>query len=224
MLRFALFDLDDTLYGAETGLWPAIGHRIELFMVERLGLAAAEVRALRHQYFLEFGTTLNGLRQYNGVDPDDYLAFVHAVPLEQYLAPNPALDQMLARLPLTKAIFTNADAGHARRVIQRLDIARHFQSIVDIRTLGFVNKPDPRAYQLALGLLGADPRACVLVDDAVRNLVPAHALGMLTVLVGPASEPAPGVDYVIPNILSLEAALIHSGRLAAAQPQAREAA
>ena len=46
MLRFALFDLDDTLYAAATGLWPAIGRRIELFMVERLGLPAGSLDGL----------------------------------------------------------------------------------------------------------------------------------------------------------------------------------
>ena len=40
-----LFDLDDTLYAAECGLWPAIGQRITQYMIERLGLPPASVGA-----------------------------------------------------------------------------------------------------------------------------------------------------------------------------------
>ncbi|MCC6188569.1 MAG: pyrimidine 5'-nucleotidase [Anaerolineales bacterium] len=222
MLCFALFDLDDTLYAAETGLWPAIGRRIELFMVERLGLAAESVPALRRRYYETFGTTLNGLRAEHQVDAHDFLAYVHDLPLDEFVRPNPALDQMLARLPLVKVVFTNADAAHARRVLGQLGIARHFDRIVDIHARDFASKPAPAAYEAALRLIGADPRACAYVEDLARNLAPAHALGMLTVLVSPqAPALSAGVDLVIPDILALEAALASTGRLPA--PSAREA-
>jgi putative hydrolase of the HAD superfamily len=214
MLRVALLDLDDTLYAADNGLWGAIGQRINRYMIERLRLPVEAVPALRRQYFERFGATLNGLRAEHNVDTRDYLAFVHAVPLEDYLQPNPALDAMLARLPHEKVIFTNADAAHARRVIERLGIARHFSTIVDIEALDFISKPDPRAYDRALALLGARAAECVFADDGARNLAPARALGMLTVLVDAAQPPAvSGVDLVIPSILDLEAALVRAGRL-----------
>ena len=203
MLRYALFDLDDTLYSSGTGLWDAIGERIHRYMIERLGLNPAEAPALRHRYFDAFGTTLNGLRHDFNVDPEDYLAFVHDLPLEQYLQPDPALNAMLARLPLTKVIFTNSDMPHARRVLERLGVARHFKQIVDIHALAFVNKPEPGAYARALELLSAKAAECIFVEDSRRNLLPARALGMLTVLVGHAPS-ADGVDYTIPDVLGLE--------------------
>lgn len=208
MLRVALFDLDDTLYARGTGLWPAIGQRINQYMIERLGMEAAAALVLRHHYLETFGTTLNGLRHDFGIDPEDYLGFVHDLPLEQYLQPSPELDQMLARLPLRKVIFTNADAPHARRVTERLGIATHFERIIDVRALDFVNKPDPRAYAQALALTGVQAAECLFVDDAPRNLHPAHELGMLAVLVSPAGDPLPpGVDFQIDSILDLEALL-----------------
>jgi putative hydrolase of the HAD superfamily len=205
MLRVLLFDLDDTLYARASGLWPAIGQRINAYMVERMGLQPDAARALRQVYLDAYGTTLNGLRHEHGIDPLDYLAFVHDLPLERYLEPSPELQQMLGRLPQRKIIFTNADAPHAQRVITRLGVAQFFERIIDVHALNFVNKPDPRAYQQVLELVGAMPDECLFVDDAVRNLLPAHALGMTAVLVSPAGTVLPAdVDYQIDSILELE--------------------
>jgi putative hydrolase of the HAD superfamily len=206
MLRLVLFDLDDTLYASASGLWPAIGQRINLYLIERLGLGSDAVAGLRQRYMETFGTTLNGLRYDYGIDAEDYLAFVHDLPLEQYLEPSPALGDMLARLPLRKVVFTNADAPHARRVLARLGVAQQFESIIDVHALNFLSKPDPRAYERALALTGEQPADCVFVDDAVRNLRPAHALGMATGLVSAVGGTVPsGVDFQIDSILELEA-------------------
>jgi putative hydrolase of the HAD superfamily len=221
MLSVLLFDLDDTLYHPATGLWPAIGLRINAFMVERLGLPPEAVARMRQVYMETYGTTLNGLQHDYGIDADDYLAFVHNLPLERYLEPSPDLGQMLARLPQRKVIFTNADAPHARRVITQLGVAEHFERIVDLRALNFVNKPDPRAYQQVLALTGAAPAECMFIDDAVRNLRPAHDIGMTAVLVSPAGGPRPaGIDQQIDSILDLEGLLlrIEPGLASAAGP------
>ena len=208
MLRYILFDLDDTLYTPQCGLWAAIGARIDRYMVERLGLAPEATAAQRRHYLETYGTTLNGLRRDHHIDPHEFLQFVHDVPVTQYLAPNAELEAMLARLPQRKVIFTNADAPHARRILDCLDIDRHFVGIIDIHALEFINKPDQRAYERALALIGARPREALFVDDAVRNLRPAQALGLTTVLVRPGGGQRPeGVDFQIESILDLETVL-----------------
>ena len=113
---------------------------------------------------------------------------------------------MLSRLPLRKVVFTNADASHARRVLARLEVSRHFERIIDIRSLEFVNKPRGRAYVKALGLISASPEECVLVEDSPFNLKPARRLGMITVLVG-SDDAADGADYRINRITQLEESL-----------------
>ena len=77
------FDLDDTLYPNNTGLWEAIRERMALYMSERLGLPREQVQTLRKTYFQTYGTTLRGLQLHHEVDVDDYLAFVHDLPLEE---------------------------------------------------------------------------------------------------------------------------------------------
>jgi putative hydrolase of the HAD superfamily len=183
MLKHLLLDLDNTLYPESCGLWRVIGERINLFMVERLDIHHSEVDARRDHYLDAFGTTLSALRHYYGIDPDEFLEFVHDLPLAQHLKEEPEISEMLGRIPLRKVIFTNADAAHARRVLAKLAISHHFERIIDIRSMEFANKPDRRAYRKALDLLGAEPQECVFVDDSVANLAPATRLGMITVLV-----------------------------------------
>jgi putative hydrolase of the HAD superfamily len=182
--RCVLFDLDNTLYPKSTGLMQAIGKRMNLFMTERLGIDAKEVSEKRDGFLKTFGTTLNALRRHYCVDPDEFLNFVHDLPIASYVQYEPALDQMLGRLELRKIVFTNADAQHARRVLSCLGITRHFESIVDIHTLEFVNKPDRRAYLKALDFVCAQAEECVLVEDHLPNIIPAGQIGMTTVIVG----------------------------------------
>jgi putative hydrolase of the HAD superfamily len=205
MFRYFLCDLDETLYGPETGLWAALRERINAYMTDRLGIPPEAVPALRESYYLRYGTSLTGLQRDYHVDARDYLAYVHDLPLADYLRPNPALNAMLARLPLQKIIFTNADGAHARRVLNQLGITQRFTRIIDIYALEFVNKPQPEACARALRLIGAEAGECLFADDSLRNLLPARELGMLTVLVGGNhTPPADNVDYHIPNILGLE--------------------
>jgi len=120
------------------------------------------------------------------------------VPLEKFVAPNPELDEALAGLPLTKVIFTNASEAHARHVLRLLGVERHFSAIIDVKAIGYLNKPDPGAYVKALEILGARPEECILLDDTDRNLLPGREMGMVTILVGAAHSDV--AHFVISNI------------------------
>lgn len=191
-LKTLFFDLDDTLYDSSCGLWEAIRIRMGRYMEERLGLAPEEANRLRHEYFTNYGTTLRGLQFHHQVNVDEYLAYVHDLPLTQFIQPDPELRRMLTSLPQRKFIFTNADREHAARVLQVLQLEDCFDGIIDVRAIDFVCKPDPLAYRLALKLSGENnPASCLLVDDSIRNLAPARLMGFTTVLVGSTgSDPA----------------------------------
>jgi putative hydrolase of the HAD superfamily len=199
----ALFDLDNTLYPRSSGLWEEIGRRINLYMVERLGIDEAEVSGIRDNYFKSFGTTLNALRRIHSVDPDEFLNFVHDIPLQNFINPHPELDQLLGRLKLRKVIFTNADAKHARRVLRRLGIIHHFEFIIDIHMIEFINKPERRSYLKALEYVSLRPEECLLLEDLPVNILPARELGMTTILVGEKTT-LNGAHYHIDNMLELD--------------------
>ena len=88
-MRFTtiFFDLDDTLYPSSSGLWPAIKERMNSYMDERMHIPRDEIPRLREKYFREYGTTLRGLQANHKVDVQDYLAYVHDLPLKDYLHP-----------------------------------------------------------------------------------------------------------------------------------------
>ena len=100
------FDLDDTLYPNSAGLWAAIRERMSLYMIERLKLPAEEVPGLRRFYYETYGTTLRGLQKHYHIDAEDYLAFVHDLPLETYLEPDAEARPILLSLPQERWIFT----------------------------------------------------------------------------------------------------------------------
>jgi putative hydrolase of the HAD superfamily len=197
------FDLDDTLYAPDRGVWRAITARINRYLVEQIRIPEAEVDDLRKKYFSAYGTTLNGLRAEYNVDPVEYSRFVHDVPLDHLLGPDPELRRMLESLPQKKFIFSNADRPYILRVLSRLEIADCFDGIVDIFSTGFACKPMEAAYRKAVELAGS-PQAegCLLVDDLPRNLEPAVKLGMTAVLVH-GKNPVPGGNYQIDTIYEL---------------------
>lgn len=198
------FDLDDTLYASSNGLWEAIRERMSTYMHERLGLPWDEVSKLRRYYYETYGTTLRGLQRHYQVDADDYLNYVHDLPLEQYLTPDPRLRTMLKSLPQERWIFTNADADHATRVLNILGLSDCFTGIIDVRAILFACKPEPIAYQRALALAGRPaPAECVMMDDSALNLSTAHELGFTTVLVNSNGHPHPNVNINLNSILEL---------------------
>ena len=158
-----------------------------------------EAQARKMYYYHTYGTSLRGLMAEESVDAEDYLAFVHDIDITRYLGLNPDLDAMLRRIPLAKVVFTNATQEHARRVLDLLGVADHFPFVIDIRAMDFASKPDPYAYRRILELIGAQAEACILVEDNPRNLSPAKALGMTTILVD--HEDCDEVDYCAPDLL-----------------------
>jgi putative hydrolase of the HAD superfamily len=182
-----LFDLDNTLYPLETGLGLDISDRITDYMERLTGLPRAEARALQKRYLAEHGLTLRGLMLNHDVDPDEF----HAVFADLSLAAlfrEPALVAAIARLPGQRFVFTNADAGHAGRVLAHLGLERLFHAVFHIESAGFVPKPDRRAFERLIAAHLVTPTTSAFFEDSASNLKTAAELGMTTVLVGLGAE------------------------------------
>ncbi|HET6845354.1 MAG TPA: pyrimidine 5'-nucleotidase [Anaerolineales bacterium] len=201
------FDLDDTLYAASTGLWPALKERMTRYMVDRMQIPAADVPRLRETYFRQHGTTLRGLQANHEIDVDDYLAYVHDVRLGEYLQPDAIQQRVLAALRSRNLIFTNADANHARRVLRELQIEQYFVDIIDVNRMAPYCKPSPQAFALALKIAGeTDATRCAMIDDLPHTTRAARDFGMFSVLFG-AQEHGGDANAACPDWSSLPSVL-----------------
>lgn len=189
-----LFDLDNTLYPLESGLGQEIERRIRDYVIRVTGLEADAAYALQKRYLAEHGLSLTGLVKHHGVEPAHFHAIFEDLPLEM-LAEDPALIAALARLPGRRLIFTNADGGHAQRVAERLGLSPLFDDIFHIGSADLEPKPSMGAFDRIIAAHGIDPNTTAFFEDAERNLKPAAALGMTTVLVGPHAA-ASTADFV----------------------------
>lgn len=189
-----LFDLDNTLYPVESGFMREIEGRMTAFVAKVAGLPPEEAYSLQKQYLAEHGLTLRGLMLNHGVDPAEFHALFHDMSLEG-LAHDPELVAAIARLPGRRLIFTNADDIHARRVMERLGLADLFHEVFHIGSFDYTPKPDPAPFRRMSEEHGVEPAAAAFFEDSERNLAPAAALGMTTVLVGPHA-PASSAPFV----------------------------
>ena len=197
-MRFStlFFDLDDTLYPSSTGLWLAIKERMNMYMRERLCIPKNDIPVLREQYFKMYGTTLRGLQERHKVDKDDFLAYVHDLPLKDFLVPNPVLRDVIASLKTRNLIFTNADVSHARRVLTALRLDDLFDTVVDVNAVAPYCKPMPESFAIAMDLADEpDPRKCVMIDDLPRTTRAALQVGMASLLYG-SENPTPEASGV----------------------------
>jgi len=193
------FDLDDTLYPASTGLWQAIKERMTIYMRDRMGFEPTEIPGLREKYYLQYGTTLRGLQANHEIDVDDYLAFVHDLPLNDYIQPNPALCELIATLGTRNLVFTNADAAHARRVLKALALDKCFENIVDVNAVAPYCKPMPESFQIAMRMAGeSEPSRCVMIDDLPRTTQAAREAGLYSILFG-QETPHPDANATLTN-------------------------
>lgn len=203
-LDYLIFDLDDTLYPPTSGVWDAIGARINQFLLDNLKLTPDNVNEVRQYLFHTYGTTLRGLQTEYGIDPYKYLNYVHNIPLETFLQPNPALKQMLKKLSSRKVIFTNSDQNHALRVLGQLALDGVFERIVDVLDVAPYCKPQPEAFEKALHLMGKpDPARCLVVDDSVKNIQTAREMGFKTILVGSHNGSAKAAHAQLDTIMDL---------------------
>ncbi|MCX7295308.1 MAG: pyrimidine 5'-nucleotidase, partial [Hyphomicrobiales bacterium] len=181
-----VFDLDNTLYPHHL-LWQQVNDRIRDYVAEFLKVTHDEAFRVQKDYYLRYGTTMRGMMTEHGLDPDDYLEYVHAID-HSPLTPNPALGAAIEKLPGRKLILTNGTTKHADAVMRRLEIHQHFEDVFGIIEAELEPKPSRITYDRFLAKHGVDPLNAAMFEDLARNLEAPHALGMTTVLVVPEGQ------------------------------------
>lgn len=185
-----VFDLDNTLYPPHLNLFTQVDQRITTWIADFHGIDGLAARELQKHYYRHYGTSLNGLMTLDGIDPADFLDFVHDIDHSAIHADH-RLGRAINALPGKKYVLTNGSFKHAEAVTRVLGIDHLFEDFFDIVAAGYAPKPKSRPYEIFLDKHGIDPAAAAMFEDLARNLEVPHALGMRTVLVV-AAGPIPG--------------------------------
>lgn len=182
-----VFDLDNTLYPRHCDLFSQIDVLMTGYVSRLTGLERTEARKLQKDLYRDYGTTLRGLMDTHGIDPHDFLGVVHDI--DYSILPKKAdLGNMLSSLPGRKLIYTNGSVAHAQNTLAAMDIDHEvFDSIFDIVASDFEPKPHHKPFSKFLIDHEVDPTRSAMFEDLPRNLEPAKANGMATVLITPQS-------------------------------------
>ena len=199
-IRHWIFDLDDTLYPRHSGLMQQIDRRMTDYVSRHLNLDPVPARALQKKFYHHHGTTLRGLMIEYQTDPQHFLDYVHDIDYG-ILSDHPGLRAAISGLEGDKYIYTNGSARHAGRIISALGIADQFKGIFDIAAGSYIPKPQAGSYQALLERFSIPADQGLILDDLVRNLIPAAKLGLTTVWVEsdhsiPKDDPHVGADYM----------------------------
>jgi putative hydrolase of the HAD superfamily len=169
MIRYILFDLDNTLYSIKTGMEEDFQRRIIAFTSRLLGITPEEALTRRREGITRYGTTLEWLMGDRGFTAiDEYYAAIHPAGEEACIPPDPELRLFLQSLNIPMAILTNSPREHTDRVLARIGIADLFTHIFDMRWNGNQGKPLPIAFTRALDALGSAAGNTLFVDDTPR--------------------------------------------------------
>lgn len=203
-----LVDLDRTMYPYESGVWDAVGVRIQFFIKNELGISDEEALSLRTRLREQYKSTMQGLYVEFGIDQQRYLQFVHDIELASLIPPNPDLPALLAAIPQKKYIFTNSTCYHARRILQYLHVQDCFEDIMDATMIIPYTKFEREAFPIALRLIGSPaPAECVMIDDEEDIIDRATEEGLKGILVNQNPQQNGHNHIQIPTINQLDQAL-----------------
>jgi putative hydrolase of the HAD superfamily len=202
--RVWIFDLDNTLHDATARIFPAMHDQINAFLRREFGVDEEGANRMRQEFWLRYGTTLNGLMRHHGIHPRRFLAETHVFPeLADLVVHENALKHALARLGGMKLVFSNAPRHYVAGVLRAMGLARYFHAVYSIEDARYRGKPALHGFRMLLRKHNLDPRRCAFVDDMLANLRTAHRLGMSTVWVSNAKRRVPFVELRVGSVLEL---------------------
>ena len=182
-----IFDLDNTLYSADSGIFQQVHRLMGEFISNNLNMEISEAKKLQSKYYKQHGTTLRGMMDNHGVDPDYFLDEVHRLDYS-IVGPNQLLNDELEKLEGRKIIYTNANEKHVLDVLKRINLSDYFDEIFDIKLANYIPKPEIKPYEQIIELFKIDASRSAMFDDIAKNLVPAKKVGFTPVWIDAGYE------------------------------------
>ncbi len=178
-----LFDLDNTLYSADSGMFDYLNERINIFVAEKFNLDSETTANLRKRYIKEYGSTLLGLKAEFKIDPEEYLLFVHNIDVDKFIKREEKLKNLLSTLPGEKLVITNSPLFHAENVLKTLGIHEIFSGIYDIKFMDYLGKPYTTSIKKVILSANINIKDSIFIDDSFENVISAKYLGFKAIFV-----------------------------------------
>ena len=182
-----IFDLDNTLYSADSGIFQQVHELMGKFVSSHLNIDVEEAKIIQKKYYKQHGTTLRGMMDNHGVDPDHFLAEVHKLDYS-IVAPNHQLNEELKKLNGRKIIYTNANMQHTLDVLERIELSSFFDEIFDIKMANYIPKPEIAPYEQIIKQYNINAENAAMFDDIAKNLVAAKKVGFTSVWIDAGYE------------------------------------
>ena len=182
-----IFDLDNTLYSADSGIFQQVHQLMGKFIQEFLNIDLQKAKEIQKKYYKEHGTTLRGLMDNYGVDPDHFLEEVHKLDYS-IVSSNDKLNEELKKLKGKKIIYTNANMTHTLNVLERIKLSNFFDEIFDIKMANYIPKPEIKPYEQIIKDFDLNPSTSAMFDDIAKNLVPAKKVGFTSIWINAGYE------------------------------------
>jgi len=182
MISTVIFDLDGLLTDTEP-----LHCRAWRQTLAHIGVDVSEEEYADH--WIRAGLGIDGFVQVRGLphDPDvlrrSKLSVFLAL-LETSLCPMPGALELIATLRGKKrlALATSSYRENVEQILRQLDLARHFEAIATNESVARV-KPHPDLFLYVAEQLGVAASECVVLEDAEKGVLAAHAAGMKVIAV-----------------------------------------
>lgn len=180
----AIFDLDGTLVDTAADLIVTLNH-----VLKKDGVRAIDDGLVRPMIGRGAKGMVERAFDHHGLDPDpERIARLHANFLDYYKdhmadhsRPFEGVIECLETLSaagIVLGVCTNKYEHYSRALLEALDMARHFKTIVGPDTLdpdGTVRKPDPAHLLGTIERVGGAPERAVMVGDSIIDVETAKA-------------------------------------------------
>lgn len=186
MVKYLLFDLDNTLYSCTAQINANITKRMLNFVADYLGVSLDDAILARKQNLPRFGTTLEWLVAEKNLSKDGveaYFKALHPQNEAEEVPFDPNLRPFLQAINLPKAVLTNAPREHAERILQKLNVLDLFCTINDLRSNNLKGKPHKEAYLSALKNSNFNLQETLFLDDLPKYVDGFAKLGGRAVLI-----------------------------------------
>ena len=175
-----IFDLDNTLYSADSGIFQQVHDLMGKFVSKHLNVKIKKAKEIQRKYYKQHGTTLRGMMDNHGVDPEYFLKEVHKLDYS-IVDSNKKLNEELKKLKGRKIVYTNANLQHALDVLDRIELSNFFDYIFDIKMAKYIPKPELQPYEQIIKDFNLNPSTSAMFDDIAKNLVPAKKVGFTSI-------------------------------------------